>query len=77
MPTSVRLPDDVDRRLTVLAKTTGRSKAYYIKEAIVEHLDLMEDIYLAEKRLEQVKSGLSQTFTLEEVEKDLGLASKV
>ncbi|WP_045211719.1 type II toxin-antitoxin system RelB family antitoxin [Desulfonatronovibrio magnus] len=77
MPASVRLPDDVDRRLTFLAKTTGRSKAYYIKEAIVEHLDLMEDIYLAEKRLDQVKSGLSKIFTLEEVEKDLGLASKV
>ena len=37
--------------LEVLAKATGRTKTYYAREAIVEHLENMEDLYLAEQRL--------------------------
>ena len=71
---SVRLPDDIVNRLNQLAALTGRSKSFYITEAILEHLDDMEDIYLAEKRLEDIRAGRSKTYTLEEVERDLGLA---
>jgi RHH-type rel operon transcriptional repressor/antitoxin RelB len=71
---SVRLPDDVANRLNQLAALTGRSKSFYITEAILEHLDDLEDIYLAEKRLEDIRAGRSKTYTLEEVERDLGLA---
>ena len=71
---SVRLPDDIANRLNQLAALTGRSKSFYITEAILEHLDDLEDIYLAEKRLEDIRAGRSKTYTLEEVERDLGLA---
>ena len=71
---SVRLPDDVAHRLNQLAALTGRSKSFYITEAILEHLDDLEDVYLAEKRLEDIRAGRSKTYTLEEVERDLGLA---
>jgi RHH-type rel operon transcriptional repressor/antitoxin RelB len=71
---SVRLPDDVANRLNQLAALTGRSKSFYITEAILEHLDDLEDVYLAEKRLEDIRAGRSKTYTLEEVERDLGLA---
>ena len=71
---SVRLPDDIVNRLNQLAALTGRSKSFYITEAILEHLDDLEDIYLAEKRLEDIRAGRSKTYTLEEVERDLGLA---
>ncbi|MGC8491983.1 MAG: type II toxin-antitoxin system RelB family antitoxin [Syntrophobacteraceae bacterium] len=74
MPTSVRLPEEAERRLDALARNTGRSKAFYIREAILEHLDDLEDIYLAEKRLEDLRAGRSRTYTLEEVERELGLA---
>lgn len=58
MPTSVRLPSDAEQRLTALALKTGRSKAFYIREAILTHIDDMEDVYLAEKRFEDfIKSG--------------------
>ena len=75
MPTSVRLPEDAEKRLSALAVTTGRSKAFYIREAILEHLDDLEDIYLAEKRLEDVRGGRSRTYALEDVEQELGLGS--
>lgn len=74
MPTSVRLPEEAEERLTALAQSTGRSKAYYIREAIMEHLDDLEDIYLAEKRLQDLRVGKSRTYTLEEVERELDLA---
>lgn len=43
-------------------------------EAILEHLDDLEDLYLTEQRLVDVRAGRSRTYTLEEVERDLGLA---
>ena len=71
---SIRLPDDVSERLQELAQLTGRSKTFYMIEAIREHLDDLEDLYIAEKRLIEIRAGRSQTHTLEEVEQRLGLA---
>jgi hypothetical protein len=34
----------------------------------------LEDLYLAEKELEEVRAGRSRTFTLDQVERELGLA---
>jgi len=45
---ALRLPDDIEKRLDNLAKRTGRSKSYYAREAIIEHLEDLEDIYRAE-----------------------------
>lgn len=71
---SLRLPDDVSSRLQSLAALTGRSKTFYMIEAIREHLDELEDLYIAEQRLIEVRAGRSKTLTLDEVERDLGLA---
>jgi RHH-type rel operon transcriptional repressor/antitoxin RelB len=70
---SLRLPDDVSQRLQNLAQMTGRSKTYYMVEAIREHLDDLEDLYLAEQRLIDIRSGKTQTVPLEEVMKRYGL----
>ena len=71
---SIRLPDDVSMRLQQLAQLTGRSKTFYMIEAIREHLDDLEDLYLAEQRLIEIRAGRSKTYSLEEVEHSLGLA---
>jgi RHH-type rel operon transcriptional repressor/antitoxin RelB len=71
---SIRLPDDVLSRLKNLAQLTGRSKTFYMVEAIREHLDDLEDLYIAEQRMIDIRAGRSQTRTLDEVERDLGLA---
>jgi RHH-type rel operon transcriptional repressor/antitoxin RelB len=54
---AIRLPQDLEKRLEELAKRTGRTKTYYVREAIVEHLDDLEDLYLAEARLQALRSG--------------------
>ena len=70
---SLRLPDEISQRLEHLAELTGRSKTYYMLEAIREHMDDMEDLYLAEQRLADIRAGNSQTVPLEEVMKRYGL----
>jgi len=65
----LRLPVEIIARLDNLAKQTGRSKTYYAREAILQHLDDLEDLYLAEMRLEDIRVGKSMTSSLEEVEK--------
>ena len=70
---AIRLPEEIENRLDVLAKATGRTKTYYAREAILEHLDDLEDIYLAEQRLAEVHSGKARTIPLEEVMKRYGM----
>ena len=72
---ALRLPEDIESRLDKLAKATGRTKSFYAREAILEHLADLEDLYLAEKRLAKVRTGKSKTFTLNAVEQALGLAN--
>jgi len=73
MSISIRLPAEVEVRLKNLAELTGRSKTYYITQAILEHLDDLEDIYLAEQRLEDIRAGRSKTISLDDVMKEYGL----
>jgi RHH-type transcriptional regulator, rel operon repressor / antitoxin RelB len=71
---SIRLPEDIAQRLHQLATLTGRSKSFYIKAAIMDQLDDLEDGYLAEQRLTDLRAGRSTTHTLADVERELGLA---
>ena len=64
---AVRIPKEIEERLDRLAKKTGRTKTYYVREAILEHLDELEDIYLAEQVLVDVKSGKESTVGLDEL----------
>jgi RHH-type rel operon transcriptional repressor/antitoxin RelB len=70
---AIRLPEGIEKRLDRLAKRTGRTKTYYAREAILEYIDDLEDIYLAEKRLEAVRAGRSRTVPLEKVIRRHGL----
>jgi RHH-type rel operon transcriptional repressor/antitoxin RelB len=71
---AIELPEDVEQRLDSLAKATGRSKESYLQEAIVEYLGDLEDFYLAEQRLADIRTGSAGTVSLADVGRDLGLA---
>ena len=66
---AVRLPEGIEKRLQALAKKTGRTKTYYVREAILEHLEDLEDYYLAAARLEEKLP----TVSFDEMEKRLGV----
>ncbi|MFZ0817272.1 MAG: DUF6290 family protein [Candidatus Sulfotelmatobacter sp.] len=74
---AIRLPEKIEKRLARLAKRTGRTKTYYAREAIMQHLDDLEDIYLAERALADIRSGRSKTIPLEEVMRQYGLKTEV
>lgn len=67
MRTSLRIPEDIGKRLTVLSEVTGRTKTFYILEALVEHIDTMEEVYLSEAALERVRQGQERVYTSEEM----------
>lgn len=52
MALSIRLPEELEARLEKLARTTGRTKTYYIREAVEEYIADLEDHYLAQKRMQ-------------------------
>jgi RHH-type rel operon transcriptional repressor/antitoxin RelB len=48
---ALRLPPELEKRLDTLAKKTGRSKSFYAREAILRHIEDLEDYHLARRRL--------------------------
>lgn len=66
--TSVRLPEDIATRLDQLSAITARSKSFYIKEALTAYLDDMEDILIAQDRINRPSQ---KRYTTEEVLKQL------
>ena len=73
MALSIRLPGDVEDRLKTLAAKTGRTKSFYITEAICEHIEDLEDLSLAEARMIDLRAGRTKTVPLEEVMKRYGM----
>ena len=70
---ALRLPAEIEERLDALARATGRSKSYYAREAILLHLEDLEDIYLAEQRLIDHREGRGETVSMEEMRQRVGL----
>jgi RHH-type rel operon transcriptional repressor/antitoxin RelB len=71
---AIRLPAEIESRLERLASATGRTKTYYAREAILEYIGDLEDIYLAEQRLADLRAGRTTSIPLEDVMKSYGLA---
>jgi RHH-type transcriptional regulator, rel operon repressor / antitoxin RelB len=65
---ALRLPEEIEKRLEALARKTGRTKSFYAREAILRHLDDLEDAHLARERAKR-KSG---RVSLEELEREFG-----
>ncbi|MGQ5525585.1 type II toxin-antitoxin system RelB family antitoxin [Chitinimonas sp. PSY-7] len=63
---TIRLPADIENRLETLSKTTGRTKTFYAREAILVHLEALEDHYEAKQRLADLRAVRPHGMTLEE-----------
>ena len=61
VPRSLRLPVEVDERLSRLAAATGRSKSYYLRELVTSGLDDLEYAYGLISRAEAIRAGQRET----------------
>ena len=73
MPTSIRLLPELEKRLDTLAKQTGRTKAYYLREIVENGIAEMEDYYLAAATLERIRKGQEDVSPAKDVREELGL----
>ena len=70
---NMRIPEELDQRLSNLAKQTGRTKTYYVVEILNEHIGELEDIYLAQAAYEEFRKSGATSVSLEELEAELEL----
>ncbi len=68
---AIRLPEDIESRLSALAEKTGRTKSFYARAAIEEYIEDLEDYFLAEERMRDFKPG--DGIPLAQVKAELGL----
>ncbi len=66
---TMRLSKELEKRRTQLAEISGRTKTFYIRMLVEEHIDELEDRYIAEQRLENPTKRLSS----QEMRQELGL----
>ncbi|WP_288765675.1 DUF6290 family protein [Varibaculum massiliense] len=71
--TSVRMSDETAEKLDKLSRLTGRSKSYYLREAIESSIDQLLYEYTLLNEVEEIRAGKAKTYSLEEVKAELGL----
>lgn len=69
----VRVPDNIGTRYDRLAKQTGRTRSYYVNEALASEIDRLEYEYGILQQVEEYRRGKLKTCNLDEVERSLGL----
>ena len=70
---AIKLPEEIESRLAALASWTGRSKAFYAREAILTYLEDLEDYYLAAQVVIDVRKGAAKTYSNKDVKAVLDL----
>lgn len=68
---SVRLPEELKERLDTLAASTGRSAAYYVREAVTQHLADLEYAYALRAEAEAARRGELPVRSLDDVAREL------
>ncbi len=66
---AIRLNPELEARLGRLAEKTGRTKTFYAREAIEQHLEDLEDYYLAA----DAARNPGRTYSAKEAKHELGL----
>ena len=74
MPTkmcNVRIPDEIADRYDVLANKTGRTKTFYLRQAIEGYIEDLEDAYAGVVVMERIRMGKEELVELDEWENGL------
>lgn len=74
VPRSLRLPTDVDERISRLAASTGRSKSYYLRELVTAGIDDLEYAYGLTARAEAIRDGSREARPLDDLMSEMGVS---
>lgn len=70
---AIHLPAEAQGRLQAIAKATGLSEDHLAREAVLEYLEDLEGLHLAQRRLADIRAGKEGTAPLEDVMKRYGM----
>ena len=71
-PINIRLDESLLANLDEYAKELDRTRTYLIEKAISAYFDTLDEM-ISDKRIDEIKSGKTEVFSLEEVVQKLGL----
>ena len=69
---NLRIDESLLEELDVYAKELDRTKTYLIEKAINNYFDSLDEM-ISDKRIDEIKAGKSEMFTLEDVAIQIGL----
>lgn len=69
---NLRIDESLLEELDVYAKELDRTRTYLIEKAVSNYFDTLDEM-ISDKRIDDVKTGKSEMFTLEDVAIQLGL----
>ena len=71
--TAIDLPEEAYEQLKSLADANGQPPTDFMSRVLLEYLEDIEDVARAEEIMRKIEAGESRTYTLDEVERRLGL----
>jgi len=69
---NIRMDETLLGELDDYAKELERSRTYLIEKAVSAYFDTLDEM-IADKRIDDVRAGRTEVYTLDEVAKKLGL----
>lgn len=62
-PTCVRLSDEVEKKLEVLSRGTGRSKSYFLRRIVESNIDEFLEYHRLDSVVKEYKKGNARIYT--------------
>ena len=69
---NLRIDESLLEELDVYAKELDRTRTYLIEKAVSNYFDTLDEM-ISDKRIDDIKAGKSEMFTLEDVAIQIGL----
>jgi RHH-type rel operon transcriptional repressor/antitoxin RelB len=77
MEITLQIDPDIEAYLERIVREYGHSPEYWLMELARNGREDLEDALLADKAMEEIRSGKARLYTTEEMEREIGLEDRV